>query len=331
MNILVFGYFGFNNFGDEWLFLVLKKLLFEFGEKNKKIFVLYNVKKVTINKEGLVYIPRCDIIKVIKTISKSDTVISCGGIFQDQTSIASFFYYFLILIISKIFGKKVVILSTEFVIEKLPLFVIKIISLFIDYIFVRSIDMENTKRNKVQFCPDLCLVEAKESYFQNSSDVKTLGLILKKNKNLDIKILQKMCMKLYNDYKLVFIPFHLLEDYELCLEIAKNLKNCEIRIWDKIENYTNLFKDIDLAISSRLHGIVLSIVLGIPFVCISEEIKLRKFLKTMFNLEPISLVVLEQDGFNIKKYIVNYDINKISMSKQLIFNKFKLLSNSEII
>lgn len=331
MNILIFGYFGFENFGDEWLLSVLKKLLFEFGSKDKTIFVLYNVKKVTVKSKNLVYIPRWDIIAAIKTILTSDTVLSCGGVFQDQTSIISFVYYFLILLISKIFGKKVVLLSTEFVIEKLPSSIIKLVLLFVDYVFIRNKIDNYINENKVQFCPDICLIDAKENFIQSCNNIKTIGLILKKDNNSDIKVLQKVCMNLAENYKLVFIPLHLLEDYEVCLEIARNLKSCEIRVWDKLENYVGLFKNIDLVITSRLHGIVISICLGIPFVCISDEKKVVKFLKTMFNVKPVSFSELKKENFDIKENIICYDVNKIQALKQIVFEKFQSLANNGFI
>ncbi len=335
MNILIFGYFGFYNFGDEWLLEVLKKLLFKFGNNNKRIFVLYNIKK-TVIKNNIIYIPRWNILEVIKAISNSDTVISCGGVFQDQTSILSFVYYFFILVLAKILGKNTVLLSTEFITEKLPLKIIKVISMFTDYIFLRNnTDIEIVKRfssknTEIQFCPDICFSEVKWQIKKNN-EIKNLGVILKISETFDIETLEKMCVNLSNSYKLIFIPFHLYEDYNFCLRIARKIKSCEIRVWDRPENYFGLLKDVNLIISSRLHGIVLSICLGIPFVCVSNESKLVRFLKTMLDAEPVTISTLEKENFKIDKYILSYDINKFFELKYMILEKFEFLTNKKII
>jgi len=325
--ILLCGYFGFRNFGDEWLLKVLINLLKQFGKKENELNVLYNVKqKIKIN-DGLYYIPRWNFYEMFKNIKVSNTVIFCGGVFQDQTSILSFFYYFSILLASKLFRKNVVMLSTELIIEKLPKIIVRILLKNIDVLYLRNrIELDKFKKfsyKNLEFCPDICFFE-KQNKKNSVNEIKTLGLVLKKTTNK--KLLIEVCKKLSSNYKLVFIPFHLKEDYKFCLGIIEELNSCEVRVWDKVENYKEIFFDIDFVITSRLHGVVASINLDIPFVCISDGYKLKAFVYEIDNKRCISLNELENLELFLKK-----DFEFVENYKKIIEEKFKFLSQNSYI
>ena len=326
MRILLCGYFGFENFGDEWLLKVLIKLLRQFGKKENEINVLYNVKqKIKIN-DKLNYIPRWNFYEILKNIKISDTVIFCGGVFQDQTSVLSFFYYFLILLISKFFKKNVVVLSTELIIKKLPKIIIKILLKNIDVLYLRN-NFELNKFKKfckdIEFCPDICFFED-QIRKETSKEIKMIGLVLKKSK--DKTQIIDFCKKLSSNYKLIFIPFHLKEDYNFCLEIVQEFNNCEVRVWDRVESYKEIFSSIDFVIVSRLHGIVASINLCIPFVCVSKEDKLLKFMQGIDNKRCISLNELKNLEIFVSK---NFDF--VENYKKIIEEKFRFLSQNSYI
>ncbi len=326
-NICICGYFGFNNFGDEWLLDALYKIILKLQERNKKIFVLYNTKKILQINNNLFYIPRLDFKEIIKTLKISNTLIFCGGIFQDQTSILSFFYYFTIFLLAKIFKNKICILSTEFVVNnKFAKKILKFLIKATDVIFVRNqIEFNKIKKlnSKVEFCPDICLSYEEIINNKKIDDIKTIGLVLKKygfNKKLIISFLKNLSEK----YKLVFVPFHLEEDYKFCLSLIKYIKNCEIRVWDKVENYKNIFRNVDLIVTSRLHGIVVAINLAIPFVCFSEDEKLKNFVNN-FGKEVFLLNKFNIEHFDIKANIILVSVEKRLKYKEEIFKKLKLL------
>ncbi len=319
--ILLCGYFGFNNFGDEWLLKTVFRLVNIHGKK-KEFFVLYNVKeKIKIDK-NIVYIPRWNFIEILKSISQVDTVVSIGGLFQDKTSVLSLLYYLLILFFAKVLNKKVFVLNTEFDIKKLPKnFVIFLLNIFADSIFVRNtFDLKNGK--KIKFCPDICLSDFDEKkVFESKKLIHTVGIVVKQTSNF--MLLSEMCNVLSKQYKIVFVPFHIKEDYLFCLKLCKKLNNCEIRVWDKVENYRNIFADIDLIITSRLHGIILAAVLCKPFICVSEEEKIKKMIKSTFMLEPTSLSVWQQKNFCITEENLFYPkIDEIKKYRDLIIEKF---------
>lgn len=331
--IVICGYFGFDNFGDEWLLDILSKLILQVGEKNKQIFVLYNIKEKLQVNDCLYYIPRWKIKEVIKILKISDTLIFCGGVFQDQTSILSFFYYLTIFFLAKVYRSKIVILSTEFIVKKLPKKIFKFLIKNTDIIFVRNqSELEKIKdlNLNIKFCPDICFFsDIENTTNKNLNDTKTIGIIFKKdsfNKGLIVNI----CKMLSEKYKLVFIPFHLKEDYKFCLELVENIKNCEIRVWDKIQNYKKVFNGIDLVITSRLHGIVAALNLNIPVICCSKDEKLKNFINN-FNGKVCLLEEFNNNNFDIKNKIIMVPIEQKLQYKKEILEKIQFLADNRFI
>jgi len=108
-NIVISGYYGSDNFGDETILKVLIDKLKQFDvnitvlslnpEKTKKLHKVNSVKSF-------------DIMKVISTLFNSDILISGGGsLLQDTTSLKSLFYYLFVIKIAEIFHKKVMIFA----------------------------------------------------------------------------------------------------------------------------------------------------------------------------------------------------------------------------
>ena len=317
--VLLFGYFGFNNFGDEWLLKTSIKLL-NISAERKNFFVLYNIKEKITVEENVTYIPRWDFIEILKSISQVDTVVSLGGLFQDKTSRLSLLYYLLILFLAKIFNKKIFVLNTEIDVKKIPKsFVVSILNFFADNIFVRNKD-DLKYSKKAKFCPDICIYDFEEEKVFVSETVNTIGMIVKQIK--DFEILKTMCEVLSKQYRIVFIPFHVEEDYPFCLKLLSRINNGVIRVWDKVGNYRNIFSDIDLIITSRLHGVIIAAVLCKPFICISEEEKVKKMIKSMFMIGPISLSFLGQKNFSIQGNIFYPEVNKIKEYKTLVLRNF---------
>ncbi|MCX7910406.1 MAG: polysaccharide pyruvyl transferase family protein [Endomicrobia bacterium] len=291
--ILIVGYFGFSNFGDEWLLINLIKLIKKFATTKIDINVLYNIKKCKIV-DDICYIPRWNLFWLFKIVYKVNNVVYCGGLFQDYTSILSFFYYLFIFLLAKLFFKRIILLNTEFSFKKIPYFIVYVLSYLSNFVVLRNkIELEKIKRhiknkNKFKFSPDICYIEENNKDVLFSRSFKKVALIIKSGEK-DVNLVKNFCKSLADRYRLVFIPFHLKEDYEFSLEIVKQIKNCEIRIWDKIENYKYMFDDIDLVITSRLHGVIISDNLKLPFICFSLQEKIRNFILSIYKTDCISL------------------------------------------
>ena len=105
--VLISGYIGFENFGDEALLYVLIKHLVELGIQRHDITVLSNKPDITSNTYKVNTVNRWSFVEVFNTLLNHDKLIFIGGIFQDKTSFQSFAYYFVQLFFAGLFGKAV--------------------------------------------------------------------------------------------------------------------------------------------------------------------------------------------------------------------------------
>ena len=108
-NVLMSGYYGFNNSGDDAILLSIHANLKKLGD-NIKITVLANNPEVTKGKYGVDVVDRYNALSVISAVRKCDVFISGGGsLLQDRTSTRSIVYYLSIIKLAKLMGKKVML------------------------------------------------------------------------------------------------------------------------------------------------------------------------------------------------------------------------------
>lgn len=107
--VLISGYYGFKNFGDEAILSVLVSHLKEIGA-DITVFssdTVYTSKKYSVNSVRSFYMP-----DVLKEIQNTDVLISGGGsLLQDVTSLKSLVYYSFIIALALLFNKKVIIFA----------------------------------------------------------------------------------------------------------------------------------------------------------------------------------------------------------------------------
>ena len=109
--ILISGYYGFNNIGDE---AILKVMISDLKKKMdlNDVRVLSNNPGQTESDLSVKAINRSSIFRVINSIKECDVLLSGGGsLLQDGTSRLSIYYYLFIYFVAMIFRKKIIIFS----------------------------------------------------------------------------------------------------------------------------------------------------------------------------------------------------------------------------
>ena len=107
MKILISGYYGFGNLGDESLFSALKAELVAAGHS---VTILSNNPKLSSEMHNVKSIHRY--YGLIPAIINSDVVISGGGgLLQNKTSTRSLQYYLLVIKIAKLLKKKLIVFA----------------------------------------------------------------------------------------------------------------------------------------------------------------------------------------------------------------------------
>ncbi|MBU0501898.1 MAG: polysaccharide pyruvyl transferase family protein, partial [Candidatus Margulisbacteria bacterium] len=114
MRVVISGYYGLDNIGDEAVLEAIVKGLRKHNPKIK-ITVLSATPATTEGALNLKAISRFAFLEIIRELKKADTFISGGGtLLQNSTSTKSFWYYLGLVWLAKFLKKKVMIFAQGF-------------------------------------------------------------------------------------------------------------------------------------------------------------------------------------------------------------------------
>lgn len=292
--ILLAGYYGYGNIGDEAILEMVLKQLCEITSINN-ITVLSGNPGVTSEKYKIKSIYRYNLFKLIKELVKSDILVVGGGsLLQDVTSKRSIHYYLFIVKAAQLFKKKVVMLSQGIgpINNKFNNKITASILKKVDYITVRDnnsktiIENMGVNKNKIFFSADPVI-----NFKYNLEKLRTKADDIKVCFSLrewgDSIIVNEIC-ELINKYEdsnisFYFIPFHYSEDIELINKFEKKLGKRCFYIKEKLsaEDVYKLIAEMDLLIGVRLHSLIFAASAGIPFISISYDPKIDYFMENL--------------------------------------------------
>src|SRR5438132_576599 len=96
--IVIAGYYGFDNLGDE---LILESILDGLGQARSRAIVLSRAPKKTFARFGVASVNRWLPWSVFRAILRSNAfILGGGGLLQDRTSFFSLIYYLSLLAIA---------------------------------------------------------------------------------------------------------------------------------------------------------------------------------------------------------------------------------------
>lgn len=301
--ILISGYLGFENFGDEALLHILIKDLLEAGARLQDITVLSNNPYFTSNVYKVNSIQRWNLFEIFNTILNNNALIFIGGIFQDKTSQRSFFYYLLQLILAKFFQKEVVFYGSGIgpLEKKSSRFLFSYAAKNVSLITVRddySMQFTPFTEKVLVTCDPVWTIEA-DYTFQNQIpninwEMPILGVSMRNDKHLKRFHLTNMADKLskalnsMKDWQVVLIPCMLEEDlpvmYELLNLLAK--KTGALGRVHLIENFNRfsisqqagILSSCDVMVAMRYHAILVSLAYGKPVLGLIYDQKVKSLL-----------------------------------------------------
>lgn len=299
-NIFIFGYYGFQNTGDEAILQVIIDQIRE-NIPQAKLTVLsykayetmekYNVKAISRNKYG----------DLIKAIRESDIVISGGGsILQDATSARSLMYYLSIIYIAKKMGKKVMFYGNGFgpITKPFNKKLVKHIINKVDIITVRDsqskeemislgIKKDITVTADVTFSyGELGEKQIEQILIDEKIDIdkKIIGISVREWKNQEKykSTIAKMGDYLISEgYEVVFIPMQHPRDYTISKEIAYMMETTPKILEKKYspKELISLMGKLYIMIGMRLHSLIFATIAGTPLLGIEYDTKISNFLK----------------------------------------------------
>ena len=295
--VVISGYIGFDNFGDEALLSVLLQNLKAQGVKTTVISA--NPAK-TAFMYGVKTCKTFDIFRVMISILHSDILISGGGsLLQDKTSLKSLLYYLFVIFCAKFFGKKVIIFSQGIgpINNSFAKFITKYFLKQCDLLSVRDEKSLFLLRgwgiDKVEFDSDAVFnIDIPKYEPQN-----IVGIQLRNWKNLSEEFLEELANQVVKDFadkEVLLFSFQDSLDYEVCRTFQTKLllKAPHIKTQIIKNDYPNSilesFKTLEYLIAMRFHACLLATKFGIKTLAINYDEKVEKLAKSA-NLPVVNL------------------------------------------
>lgn len=297
--IVISGYYGFNNAGDEAMLLAILQALRKTFEA-PDITVISGDPSATAETFGVHTVPRFGIWPILKALFRSDFLISGGGsLLQDVTSWKSMVYYLTIIIVGVIFRKRVYLYSQGIgpVRYRVIRIILKHVLNHVDAITVRDRESKGflqrlgvhreiyTTADAVLSLEPADLSLGKEILRKNgiSKDRKLVGIAIRNWKDTPrwMASLKSCVQKLVEKEHctVVFIPMQYPEDKTAALLMGE--KQDHVHILDapySIEELMSLMGNMDAVIGMRLHAMIFSALMQVPFLGISYDPKIDNFL-----------------------------------------------------
>lgn len=339
-NIVISGYYGQLNTGDEAILRVLVDRLKEYERENNtnlNIVVLSSRPKLTEKLYGVESVNRKKIYSVIKAIKRCDIFISGGGsLFQNETSNRSLYYYLFQIFLAKLLGKKVFIFSQGIgpIKRWYNVLLFKHVIKLADYITVRDYDsfdflhrLNINKKIELSADPAFLLNSCCEAKIQKLLEdykidfgKKNIGIVVrkwKKEKDMTEKIAKIADILIENEgYNVIFIPFQGKWDILKIDEIVSKMKNRPYVLSENLSPHEllGIFKKLDLVVGMRLHALVFAAKMGIKFIGISYDPKIDSFLK-IYGFKPAGYV----DSFDVNNVLINiqYMLSDTKVTKRI--------------
>lgn len=319
MNILLSGYYGFDNAGDEAVLYAILSALREMVPE-ASITVLSNQPEKTAAAYGVRAVNRWSKTGLFKEIKQCDLLISGGGsLLQDVTSKKSILYYLGIIWLAQKMKKKVLIYAQGIgpIQESCNCRLTKKILNRADVITVRDFPsrqllLELGVYREVLVCADPVwgIDAAQIDREQGMAILRQKGRELIGGKVMMVAVrnwgacgqsfeqLAKACNAFVDaDWQVVFVPFHYPEDVEAGKAVAAMMGSKALVLED---NYTPqetmaILANGDLIVAMRLHGLIMGSVLHKPVVAVSYDPKVDSFMQLMRNPHCLSLERLEAE------------------------------------
>ena len=322
--ILLSGYFGFDNVGDEAILSAMVKGIRKEMPDSELVAMSANP-ELTARKNGIRAIDRMSIFAILKEMKNMDLFISGGGsLFQDVTSKRSILYYLGVVYLAKvIFGKKVMIYSQGIGPVNDPKNRRLMAKLF------KKLDLINVRDNQSKLelnsmgvrenirvstdsvfsleKPDHVIGAEILSNYGVDTTKMTLGISVRNWKDHTEKIVEEVAKTIEalkdKDMNVVILPFHFPDDLELSEKIHERLKTRDmkaIKIYT-IKNlmgeheFLSVMSNMDIMLSMRLHGLIFATVCNAYPIGISYDPKIQSLLEEMGREKALEVEDIDAD------------------------------------
>lgn len=295
MRVVISGYYGFDNVGDE---AILYSIIQALREKDLtiEITVLSNQPTKTADTYQVDAVNRWDIKQVIHALRNADGLISGGGsLLQDKTGFKSVPYYTGIMKIAQFLKKPVFVYAQGMgpINKSINRLITKNV-LKNTHITVRDKDSKELLReiglkNSIELVPDpvlgINLSSHESDWWDKQGFEKPVVTVSVRDWPSTIEFKKEIAQALDTIAKegstIVFIPMHGEHDDATSKEVAELMtEKSYIAPFDaSIEEKVVIIGKSNLLVGMRLHALIFSSVMETPFIALSYDPKIDAFVE----------------------------------------------------
>lgn len=311
--VVVSGYYGFDNFGDE---AVLEVLLSNIKDFDVTVFSSNPVNTSKIF--GVKSVRSFNIFEVIKKLFETDILISGGGsLLQDVTSLKSLVYYLFVIYTALLLHKKVIIFAQG--IGPIKNGFLKLLTFFAlkkcEYISVRDEKSLNILLKENIPAKRVCDPVWNFDFPILPKEHNSLGIQLRYVKETNEKFLDdlaKAVIKNFNDFKIYLIPLQpsdnkTLEIFEEKLKQSGKTDIVKIEYNNSSREFAQIPGQLEYFIAMRFHACLGAIKSATNVLPIIYDPKVE----TLADEYKLSLRLALNDT-NIENIISNFKSQKFS-------------------
>lgn len=356
--ILISGYYGFNNIGDE---SILRAVIDSLRERinDIEITVLSQNPEYTAQKYGVKSVNRKSMHDIVKAVKNCDLLISGGGsLLQDVTSRKSIIYYLMIMWLARLFGKRFFIYSqgigpiitklnrklTAATLKKASGIVVRdeaskelLIEVGIksEDIYVTADPVLRVKKADLSIGRNIL---EKEGFSFDDSRIRVGWAI--REKKITSNFVEEICIsikRLIKEYhaQIILIPFHYSEDMAVIEEIQSRLESdiCCIKHKYLTNEMLSIIGNMDVLVGVRLHALIHAAIMDVPMIAISYDPKINSFMHSIDMKAMCSMYDFKSEFFieEFEKTITNADKIKSKIKEKIQILISKLETNEELI
>jgi polysaccharide pyruvyl transferase CsaB len=347
--ILISGYYGFNNTGDDTVLDgIITALLQRYnGEQPLELAVLSNQPQVTAKLFNIEAYNRWSIKEIYKQLHKSDLLIMGGGsLLQDVTSPRSVIYYLGIAWLASRLGKPVIFYAQGIgpINQTISKYLMKHVANKVDVITVRDykslLELQNigihtplmylTADPALAMDPEQVDLTIGEQIFQKyglSKNARIFGISIRiwKNENAYLATVAKIADTMIDKgWKVVFIPMHHPMDIAPSQEIISKMQHSKqaVLIDEKHINFRQVISmigNLNFMLGMRLHAVILAGILRIPFTAISYDPKINRFVESLGYPTPQHVEALDYQllAADIDNKIANLEAERLYLQDKI--------------
>ena len=329
--VVISGYYGFGNFGDELILSVLIQHLKELGIET---VVLSSNPRKTSTEHFVNAVHSFNTHQVSTILKQSDVLISGGGsLLQDVTSIKSLIYYLWVIFTALRCRKDVVIFSQGIgpINNKFAQLITKFILKKCKYISVRDKKSQELLRdwgiNSRLLCDPVFSMK-----LNPSQSTGVVGIQLRDFATMNDNLLKKLAQQVIKDFsdkKIKILSLQQTIDNEICVKFQHMLNeiNPEIKTEIVDDNIIYNIFDLEYLIGMRFHALIIALKAGIKCAGINYDIKVENLAKSA-GIPLISMDATEDfdkifedmkllDSDKIKKFAYSHEFDWSEIDKIL--------------